>query len=86
MQQHTTSTSTKIACFASLFIGVLSAIYSFITKNHEMALYFGIGAVVIGAASAIRARRNIDDTQVAAAGIFMAAVACVVAITQMHNF
>ncbi|SFD32625.1 hypothetical protein SAMN05518672_1011635 [Chitinophaga sp. CF118] len=85
MQQHTTSTPTKIACFVSLFAGVFSAIYSFAARTPGTALAFGIASILIGGFSVLKARRNIDDMQVATAGIFMAVVACAVALWQMYS-
>jgi len=85
MQQHTTSTPTKIACFISLFAGVFSAIYAFAARTHSTALIFGIAAILIGAFSVLKARKNIDDTQVATAGIFMAVVSVAVSLWQMYN-
>jgi FtsH-binding integral membrane protein len=88
MQQHTTSTptkATKIACFVSLFAGVFSAIYAYAARTPGTALTFGIIAILIGIFSVVKARRSIDDMQVATAGIFMAVIACVVALWQMYN-
>jgi hypothetical protein len=85
MQQHTTSTSTKVACFVSMFAGVFSAIYAYAAKTPNTALIFGVAAILIGSFSVVKARRNIDDMQVATAGIFMAVVACAVALWQMHG-
>jgi FtsH-binding integral membrane protein len=85
MQQHTTSTPTKVACFVSLFAGVFAAIYAYAARTPGTALTFGIIAILIGAFSVVKARRSIDDMQVATAGIFMAVIACVVALWQMYN-
>ena len=85
MQQHTTSTSTKVACFVSLFAGVFSAVYAFVARNPGVGLVFAIAAITIGGVSVLKARRNIDDMQVATAGIFMAVVACAVTLWQMYS-
>jgi FtsH-binding integral membrane protein len=86
MQQHTaSSTSTKVVCFVSMFAGIFSAVYAFVAKNPNTALVFGIAAIIIGGLSVIKARKNIDDMQVATAGIFMAVVSCAVALWQMYN-
>ncbi|PWV54008.1 hypothetical protein [Chitinophaga sp. S165] len=85
MQQHTTSTPTKIACFVSMFAGIFAAVYAFVARNPTTALVLGIAAIVVGGLSVIKAHKNIDDTQVATAGIFMAVVACAVALWQMYN-
>ncbi|QHS61555.1 hypothetical protein [Chitinophaga agri] len=85
MQQHTTSTPTKIACFVSMFAGIFAAVYAFVARNPSTALVLGIAAIVIGGLSVVKAHKNIDDTQVATAGIFMAVVACAVALWQMYN-
>ncbi len=85
MQQHTTSTPTKIACFVSMFAGIFAAVYAFVARNPGTALVLGIAAIVLGGLSVIKAHKNIDDTQVATAGIFMAVVACAVALWQMYN-
>lgn len=85
MQQHTTSTPTKIACFVSMFAGIFAAVYSFVSKNHNTALVLGIAAIVLGGLSVLKAHRNIDDTQVATAGIFMAVVACAVSLWNMYH-
>ncbi|MVT07020.1 hypothetical protein [Chitinophaga tropicalis] len=86
MQQHTTSsTSTKIVCFISMFAGIFAAVYAFVAKTPSTALVLGIAAIIMGGLSVLKARRNIDDMQVATAGIFMAVVACAVALWQMYN-
>ncbi|SEW10172.1 hypothetical protein SAMN05428988_2051 [Chitinophaga sp. YR573] len=86
MQQHTTTTrSTKILCFVSMFAGVFAAVYAYAAKTPGTALVFGIAAILIGGFSVIKARRSTEDMQVATAGIFMAVVACAVALWQMYN-
>jgi drug/metabolite transporter (DMT)-like permease len=85
MQQHTTSTSTKIVCFVSMFAGIFAAVFAFVSRNPSTALVLGIAAIIIGGLSVVKAHRNIDDTQVATAGIFMAVVACAVALWQMYH-
>jgi drug/metabolite transporter (DMT)-like permease len=85
MQQHTTSTPTKIACFVSMFAGIFAAVYAFVSRNPSTALVLGIAAIILGGLSVLKAHKNIDDTQVATAGIFMAVVACAVALWQMYN-
>ena len=86
MQQHTTSsTSTKVACFVSLFAGLASAVYAFVARNPDTGLVFAIAAIVMGGLSDIKARKNIDDMQVATAGIFMAVLALAVTLWQMYN-
>lgn len=85
MQQHTTSTPTKIACFVSMFAGIFAAVYAFVARNPSTALVLGIAAIILGGLSVLKAHKNIDDTQVATAGIFMAVVACAVALWQMYN-
>jgi hypothetical protein len=86
MQQHTTSsTSTKVACFVSLFAGLASAVYAFVARNPETGIVFAIAAILMGGLSDIKARKNIDDMQVATAGIFMAFVALAVSLWQIYN-
>lgn len=86
MQQHTTSsTSTKIICFISMFAGIFAAVYAFVAKTPGTALVLSIAALIIGGLSVLKARKNIDDVQVATAGIFMAVVAGAVALWQMYN-
>ena len=86
MQQHTTSsTSTKVACFVSLFAGLASAVYAFVARNPDTGLVFAIAAIVMGGLSDIKARKNIDDMQVATAGICMAVLALAVTLWQMYN-
>ncbi len=82
--QHST-TLTKTACIAALVIGVLSAALAFATKTPAYAVTAGAVAGVIGLVSLYIGRKNIDDMQLAAAGIFMAVVACLVGLWQMYN-
>lgn len=84
MQQHTT-TSTRIACYVSMFAGLFAVVYAYASKKPDTAIIFGVIAVIIGAVSVYRARKNINDMQVGTAGIFMALIACAVAIWQMYN-
>ena len=85
MQQHTTSTPTKIACFVSMFAGIFAAVYAFVSRNPRTALILGIAAIIVGGLTVVKAHKNIDDTQVATAGIFMAVVACAVALWLMYH-
>nr|WP_295874119.1 hypothetical protein [uncultured Chitinophaga sp.] len=82
--QHST-TLTKTACIAALVIGVLSAALAFATKTPANAVTAGAVAGLIGLVSLYIGRKNIDDMQLAAAGIFMAVVACLVGLWQMYN-
>jgi membrane-bound ClpP family serine protease len=83
MQQQTTL--ARIACIASLCIGVLSAIFSFAAKSAAAITVFGGLALGIGIISLIMGRKNIDDMQMATAGIIMAIVACLMGIWHMYN-
>lgn len=82
--QHST-TLTKTACFFALAIGVLAAAFAFITKTPSYAVAGGALAIVVGLVSLFLGRKNIDDMQLAAAGLFMAAVACAVGLWQIYN-
>lgn len=82
--QHST-TLTKTACIAALVIGVLSATFAFATKTPVYAVTSGAVAGVIGLVSLYIGRKNIDDMQLAAAGIFMAVVACLVGLWQIYS-
>ncbi|MGN7822342.1 hypothetical protein ACTJJB_19575 [Chitinophaga sp. 22536] len=82
--QHSTAL-TKTACIAALVIGVLSAAFAFATKTPTYAVASGAAAGIVGLISLYIGRKNIDDMQLAAAGIFMAVVACLVGLWQMYN-
>ncbi|MBO9728902.1 MAG: hypothetical protein J7623_09720 [Chitinophaga sp.] len=84
MQQHSTAL-TKTACVSALIIGVLSAAFAFTTKTPSYAVTAGSVAIVLGLISLFIGRKNIDDMQLAAAGIFMAVVACLVGLWQLYN-
>ena len=82
--QHST-TLTKTACIAALIIGVLSAAFAFGTTTPANAVTACAVAIVLGLVSLFIGRKNIDDMQLAAGGIFMAVVACLVGLWQMYN-
>ncbi|MCW3462536.1 hypothetical protein [Chitinophaga nivalis] len=82
--QHST-TLTKVACIASLVIGVLSAVFAFSTKIPVYAVTAGAIATVIGLVSLYIGRKNIDDMQLATAGIFMSVVSCLIGLWQLYN-
>ena len=82
--QHSTAL-TKTACISALIIGVLSAAFAFTTKTPNYAVTAGSVAIVLGLISLFIGRKNIDDMQLAAAGIFMAVVACLVGLWQLYN-
>ncbi|MFY0252937.1 hypothetical protein ACDQ55_03190 [Chitinophaga sp. 30R24] len=82
--QHST-TLTKTTCISALIIGVLSAAFAFITKIPVNAIAAGTISIVIGIVSLFIGRKNIDDMQLAAAGIFMAVVACLVGLWGIYS-
>ncbi|WP_291908684.1 hypothetical protein [Chitinophaga sp. CB10] len=82
--QHST-TLTKTACISSLIIGVMSAAFAFITKTPANAVVLGAAAIVLGFVSLYIGRKNIQDMQLATAGIFMAVVGCLVGLWQIYN-
>ncbi|CAL1521219.1 hypothetical protein [Chitinophaga sp. MM2321] len=82
--QHST-TLTKTACISALIIGVLAAAFAFSTKTPSYAVTAGAVATVIGLVSLYMGRKNIDDMQLAAAGVFMAVVSCLVGLWQIYN-
>ncbi|MEC5147924.1 hypothetical protein [Chitinophaga sp. 212800010-3] len=82
--QHST-TLTKTACISALVIGVLSAAFAFATHTPAYAVTAGAVSIIIGLVSLFIGRKNIDDMQMAAAGIFMSVVACLVGLWQMYN-
>ncbi|RBL93379.1 hypothetical protein [Chitinophaga flava] len=82
--QHST-TLTKTTCIAALVIGVIAAAFAFTTKTPAYAATSGAVAGIIGLVSLFIGRKNIDDMQLAAAGIFMSVVACLVGLWQIYN-
>ncbi|PSL49424.1 hypothetical protein CLV51_101756 [Chitinophaga niastensis] len=82
--QHSTAL-TKTACISALIIGVLSAAFAFSTKTPSYAVTAGAIGALIGLTSLYIGRKNIDDMQLAAAGVFMAVVACLVGLWQIYN-
>jgi bacteriorhodopsin len=82
--QHST-TLTKTACVSALIIGVLAAAFAFSTKTPGYAVTAGAVAAFVGLVSLYIGRKSIDDMQLAAAGIFMAIVSCLVGLWQIYN-
>ncbi len=82
---HHPTSLPKIAGFASIFIGVVTAAFSFISKSSEAAIYIGAAGVMLCVASIIIARKNIDELQMAIAGLFLSVVATGIGIWQMYN-
>lgn len=82
--QHST-TLAKTTCIAALVIGILSAAFAFTTKTPAYSITTGAVAGIIGFVSLYVGRKNIDDMQLAAAGIFMAVVACLVGLWQIYS-
>ena len=72
--------TTKIAGFIGLGAGIVAAIISFLTKTPSTAIILGSIAAVIGIVCLWMARKNIDDMQLAAGGIFMAVVSLVIGL------
>ncbi|MET6999340.1 hypothetical protein [Chitinophaga defluvii] len=83
MQQQTTL--ARVACIASLCVGILAAIFSFVAKSAAAITVFGALALGLGIVSLIMGRKSIDDMQMATAGIFMAIVACLMGIWHLYN-
>ncbi|GAA0530267.1 hypothetical protein [Chitinophaga japonensis] len=78
-QEHHVAT-TKIAGFIGLGAGIVAAIISFLTKTPSTAIIMGSIAAVTGIVCLWMARKNIDDMQLAAGGIFMAVVSLVIGL------
>lgn len=81
---HSTS-MPKIAGFTSIFVGVVTAAFAFISKSAEAAIYLGAAGVVICVVSLIIARKSIDELQMAVAGLFLAIVATGTGFWQQYN-
>ncbi|RAJ85364.1 hypothetical protein CLV59_10265 [Chitinophaga dinghuensis] len=82
--QHST-TLTKTACIGSLVLGVLSAAFAFITKTPLDGVILSAIALVVGFTSLYIGRKNIEDMQLATAGIFFAVVGCLIGLWQIYN-
>jgi uncharacterized protein YacL len=82
--QHHIAT-TKIAGFIGLGAGVIAAIISFLTKNPSTAILLGCIGAVIGIICMWKSRKNIDDMQLATAGLFMAVVSVVVGLWLIYS-
>lgn len=80
---HHPTSLPKIAGFASIFFGVVTAAFAFISKSPESAIYTGAAGVVLCLVSAIIARKNIDELQMAVAGLFLSIVATGIGIWQL---
>ncbi|HEY0610904.1 MAG TPA: hypothetical protein VGD35_14640 [Chitinophaga sp.] len=77
--------STKIAGFIGLFVGVIAAIASFVTKNPNTAIVLGSIGAVVSIFCMWKSRKNIDDMQLATAGLFMAVVSVVVGLWLIYS-
>ncbi len=84
MHHHPTSLP-KIAGFASIFIGVIAAAFSFVSKSPEATIYIGAAAAFGCVVSLIIARKSIDEMQMAVAGLFLSIVACAVGLWHVYN-
>ncbi len=73
----------KIAGFASIFLGVVTAAFAFISKSPEAAIYLGAAGIVLCVVSSIIARKNIDELQMAVAGLFLSIVATGIGVWQL---
>jgi hypothetical protein len=82
---HHPTSMPKIAGFASIFVGVVTAAFSFISKSAEAAIYLGSAGVVVCLVSLIIARKSIDELQMAVAGLFLAIVATAIGFWQQYN-
>lgn len=85
MHQHHPTSLPKIAGFASIFIGVLAAGFAFISKSSEVSIYLGAAAVLCSLVTIVIARKNIDDLQMAVAGLFLSIVATAIGVWQTYN-
>ncbi|MGX5818104.1 hypothetical protein ACWKWU_07910 [Chitinophaga lutea] len=82
---HHPTSLPRIAGFAAIFIGVLTAAFSFVSKSTEAAIYFGAAGIVICVVSLLIARKNIDELQMTVAGLFLSIVAMAVGFWQHYN-
>lgn len=82
-QQHTTT--AKVACIVSLCAGIIAAVFSFATRQPATAITLGAIAAGIGIVALLLGRKNINDMQMATAGIFMSIVSCIVGLWQMYS-
>jgi drug/metabolite transporter (DMT)-like permease len=82
-QQHTTT--AKVVCIISLCAGIIAAVFSFLTRQPATAILLGAAAAVIGIVALLLGRKNIDDMQMATAGLFMAIVSCIVGLWQIYS-
>ncbi|RPD38455.1 hypothetical protein [Chitinophaga barathri] len=83
---HHPTSLPKIAGFASIFIGVITAAFAFISKSAEAAIYLGAAGVLACLVSLVIARKNIDELQMAVAGLFLSIVATGIGVWQLYNF
>lgn len=81
---HSTS-MPKIAGFTSIFVGVVTAAFAFISKSAEAAIYLGAAGVFVCIVSLVIARKSIDELQMAVAGLFLAIVATGIGVWQQYN-
>ncbi|KAA2244880.1 hypothetical protein F0L74_02645 [Chitinophaga agrisoli] len=77
--------TTKIAGFIGLGAGVIAALISFITKSPNTSVILGAIAAGIGIVCLWMSRKNIDDMQLATAGLFMAVVSLVIGLWMIYS-
>lgn len=82
---HHPTSLPRIAGFVSIFIGVITAAFAFITHSANASIYLGGAGIFACLITLVIARKNIDELQMAIAGLFLSIVACAVGVWQHYN-
>ncbi|HEY0273280.1 MAG TPA: hypothetical protein VGC22_08855 [Chitinophaga sp.] len=68
-----------------MILGILAAVYAFITNSPANAVIAGAGAVTVGVIALIIGRKSTEDLQMIIAGLFMASLSVLIGLWEIYH-
>ena len=75
----------KVSYVGVMILGILAAVYAFVTNNPAHAVVAGAAAAAVGVIALIIGRKSTEDLQMIIAGLFMASLSVLIGLWEIYH-
>ncbi len=75
----------KVSYIGVMCLGILAAVYAFITNNPAHAVIAGAAAAAVGVVALVIGRKSTEELQMIVAGLFMAALSVLIGLWEIYH-
>lgn len=75
----------KVSYIGAMCLGILAAVYAFITNNPIHAVIAGAVAATVGVLALVIGRKSTEELQMIIAGLFMASLSVLIGLWEIYH-